>query len=110
MTESSSVAVGGRRSREEAERLVGEFEQSGMTQTAFCRAQGIALHTLAYYREKHRKQGKPGAAPLLPVELVGSLPTRDSHLRVELANGRRIAVAQGFDAILLKRLLAVLEG
>ena len=102
--------MGGRRSREEAERLVREFERSGMTQTAFCRAQGIALHTLAYYREKHRKQGKPGAAHLLPVELLGSLPARDSHLRVELANGRRIAVAQGFDAILLKRLIAVLEG
>jgi hypothetical protein len=56
---------------------------------------------LAYYRGKHRKPGKPGAAHLLPVELVGSLPARDAHLRVELANGRRIAVAQGFDAILL---------
>lgn len=102
--------MGGRRSREEAERLVREFEQSGMTPTAFCRAQGIALHTLAYYRQKYRKQGKPGAAHLLPVELVGPLPARDWHLRVELANGRRIAVAQGFDAILLKRLIAVLEG
>jgi transposase-like protein len=110
MTESSSVAVSVGRSREEAERLVLEFEQSGMTQTAFCRAQGIALHTLSYYRQKHRKQGKPGAAHLLPVELVGSLPAQESHLRVELANGRRIAVAQGFDAILLKRLISVLEG
>jgi len=110
MMESSSVAVGGRRSREQAERLVLEFEQSGMTQVAFCREQGIALHTLGYYRQKYRKQGKPHAAHLLPVELVGSLPARDSHVRVELANGRRIAVAQGFDAILLKRLIAVLEG
>jgi hypothetical protein len=29
---------------------------------------------------------------------------------LELANGRRIAVEQGFDAILLKRLITVLEG
>jgi transposase-like protein len=112
MTESSSLAVRGRRSRsrEEAERLVREFEQSGMTRTAFCEAQGIALQTLAYYRQKYRRPGRPGAAHLLPVELVGSLPARDSHLRLELANGRRIAVEQGFDAILLKRLIAVLEG
>ena len=109
MMESSSVAVGGRRSREEAERLVLEFEQSGKTQVAFCREQGIALHTLGYYRQKYRKPGKPHAAHLLPVELVGSLPARDSHLRVELANGRRIAVSADFDAETLRSLVAVLE-
>jgi hypothetical protein len=81
-----------------------------MSRTAFCEAQGIALHTLAYYRQKYRRPGRPGAARLLPVELVGPLPARVSHLRLELANGRRIAVEQGFDAILLKRLITVLEG
>jgi hypothetical protein len=110
MNESSSAAVIGRRSREEAERLVREFEQSGMTRRGFCQAQGIAGHTLDYYRQKHKRQEKAGVAQLLPVELVGPIASRGSHLRVELANGRRIAVEEGFDAILLKRLVAVLEG
>ena len=99
-----------RRSREEAERLVEEYTRSGMTRAAFCRAQGIAPHTLDYYREKHGKPKQQNLAQLLPVELVNSLPSRGSSLRVELANGRRIAVAEGFDAMLLKRLIATLEG
>ena len=110
MSESSAVVVGGRRSREEAERLVSEFEQSGMTRTAFCRGRGVALHTLDYYRRKLGNQEQPRAAQLLPVELVGALPGSSSHLRVELASGRRIAVEDGFDGLLLRRLIAVLEG
>jgi hypothetical protein len=102
--------VGSRRSREEAERLVRDFEQGGMTRTAFCQARGIAPHTLDYYRHKHRSREHPGAGQLVAVELVGRLPARGSHLRVELANGRRIAVDEGFDAMLLKRLIAALEG
>lgn len=99
-----------RRSREEGKRLVQEFEQSGMTRAAFCRARGIAQNTLAYHRRKHRNQVGAELARLLPVQLVGLQPSRGSHLRVELANGRRITVEDGFDAGLLKRLVAALEG
>ena len=102
--------MGGHRSREEAERLVSEFEQSGMTRTAFCRGRGVSPHTLDYYRRKLGNQKQPRAGQLVPVELVGSFPVRGSRLRVELANGRRITVEEGFDALLLKRLLAALEG
>lgn len=110
MSESSSLAVRIYRSREEAARLVGEYERSGMTRVAFCRAQGITPHTLDYYRRKHGGREQQGGTRLLPVELVGPLPTNGSCLRVELGNGRRIAVTEGFDAMLLKRLLAALEG
>jgi hypothetical protein len=110
MSETSSAGVSGRRSRAEGARLVSEFEQSGMTRLMFCRGRGITPHMLDYYRRKLGNQKQPGATQLLPVELVGPLPARSSHLRVELANGRRIAVEDGFDALLLRRLLAVLEG
>ena len=46
-------------------------------------------------------------ARLLPVEFVSS-PVSESTVRVELANGRRIAVQAGFDAELLRRVVAVL--
>jgi hypothetical protein len=99
---------GGRRGVN-AGRLVREFEQSRMTRKVFCRLQGIALHTLDYYRHKQKSQEQRKAGQLLPVELVGPLPGRGCHLRVELGNGRRIAVEEGFDASLLKRLVAALE-
>lgn len=44
--------MGGRRSREQGEQLVREFEQSGMTRLVFCRGRGITPHTLDYYRRK----------------------------------------------------------
>lgn len=114
MSESRVVGLGGRRSRSEAERLVLEFEQSGMTRSAFCRAQEVTAPTLDYYRRKLR--GRAEAAPqLLPVELVGTCGGGSSHgpspggLRVELANGRRIVVEEGFSASLLKSVVAALE-
>lgn len=109
MKETSSVATGDRRSREEAERLVQEFEQSGMTRKGFSQAQGIAANTLDYYRRQYRKRQEPKTAKLLPVELVGVGSRRDTGLGVELSNGRRITVEQGFDVSLLKRLIAALE-
>lgn len=99
-----------RRSRAEAERLVRDFEQSGLSRKAFCSLRGIDLHSLDYYRQRHRASAAEHAEQrLVPVELVGSAGGA-SGLRVELPNGRAIVVEAGFDASHLKRLVAVLEG
>jgi hypothetical protein len=62
-------------------------------------------------------RGRAEAAPqLLPVELVGTFargssrgPSAGGLLRVELANGRRIVVEEGFSPSLLKSVVAALE-
>jgi transposase-like protein len=115
-----------RRSQEEADRLVMEYEQSGLTRRIFCRQHSLSLATLDNYR-RQRACG-PGqaddAAPapistpavtFVPVELVKrSAPPRHTAddgacLHIELVGGRRIAVTAGFDAVTLTRLIAVLE-
>lgn len=86
-----------------------------MTRIAFCRVHGISAHRLDYYRRMLR--GRMGAAShLLPVELagpsgLGSLASMSQAvpLRVELSNGRRIVVEEGFSATLLKSVIAALE-
>ena len=82
-----------------------------MTRSAFCQAHGISAHRLDYYRRMRRERA--GAAPqLVPVELVGVTEHGVSHgvpLRVELANGRRIVVEEGFSASLLKSVVTALE-
>jgi hypothetical protein len=63
------------------------------------------------------RRGKAAVAPrLLPVELVQTPPHGSSPglsqgvgLRVELANGRRIVVEEGFSASLLQSVVAALE-
>jgi hypothetical protein len=115
MSESGVVGLSRRRSRSEGDRLVSEFEQSGMKRIAFCRAHGVSAHTLDYYRRMRR--GKMVvASQLLPVELFQASAHGTScglseavTLRVELANGRRIVVEEGFSASLLKSVVAALE-
>jgi hypothetical protein len=89
---------------------VREFDQSGLSRKEFCSAHGVALHTLDYYRQRHRgSRVAQREQRLVPVELVGATGV-GSGLRVELSNGRAIVVDAGFDASHLKRLVAVLEG
>jgi hypothetical protein len=110
MRDISTESTRRHRRQAEAERLVRDFEQSGLSRKAFCTARGVALHTLDYYRHRERvRRPVGGAEQLVPVELIDPTAT-GGDLRVELANGRRVVVEAGFDASHLKRLLAVLEG
>lgn len=78
-----------------------------MTRKAFCIERGVTMHTLDYYRQRHRALPVATIPQLLPVELIESGSA--SPLRVELANGRRIVVERGFDAGLLRRVVEALE-
>lgn len=115
---SEGIVVGRRRSRVEAERLVMEFERSGLSRRAFCAQHGLSLPSLDQYRKRCRDvmsssaRTAASANRIVPVEIfdTGALAVESSRpLRVELANGRRIEVAPGFDASTLERLIAVLE-
>ena len=110
MRDTKAVVERHRRSQAEAESLVRDFEQSGLSRKAFCSVNGVGVHTLDYYRHRKRTRGAaPAGQDLLPVDLI-SAPCMRGGLRVELANGRRIVVEAGFDVSVLKQLVAVLEG
>lgn len=116
MSEASGVAAGRHRSRVEAARLAAEYEQSGMVRKAFCAQHGLSVATLDNYRKRHRRSIPKSEGRILPVEIMaGTEPKRSSvaqgrsALWVELANGRRVEVNDGFDASTLERLIAVLE-
>jgi len=114
MSEGVVVGVRRRRSRVEAERLVLEFERSGLSRRAFCAQHGLSVPSLDQYRKRCREMVSPSAGTnrILPVEFVdawASVVEGSRSLWVELANGRRIEVAPGFDASTLERLVAVLE-
>lgn len=113
------VAVLRRRSRAEAERLVSEFEQSGLRRKEFCAAHGLSVHTLDVWRRRIAQSGC--GEKLVPVEIVadgaasvgplvaGSM-ARNGQFRVVLPQGLRIEIDPGFDASELRRLIAALEG
>ena len=110
MREINTESTRRHRSQAEVERLVRDFEQSGLSRKAFCTARGVALHTLDYYRHRDRvRRPASETEQLVPVELIDPR-SAVGGLRVELGNGRCVVVEAGFDAPHLKRLLAVLEG
>ena len=112
MSEAGSVRR--RRSRVEVEKLVAEYDASGLTRDVFCQQRGLSVVTLDKYRRRVQKWAQSGAGPMLPVEVVLSTGSNCAArgygvLVVESRSGRRIEVGRGFDAETLERLLTILD-
>lgn len=103
-----------RRTPAEIEQIVREFESSGLNRTQFCRQQGLTWGVLNRHLRRMPAASSSGTSgnALVAVELAGQkldpLPA-GSGLAVELARGRRITVAAGFDALTFRRIVQVLE-
>ena len=102
--------------------ILNDFRRSGLTQAEFCRRRDLSLHSFRKRlystppSQAHSSNGRtaaPANPHFLPVTILPepapSTPAPPSHLELVLTDGRRIAVAPGFDADTLRRLLAVLE-
>jgi hypothetical protein len=113
MNEQQVCEVRRRRSRQEVEQLVAEFESGRLNRSEFCRERGLALSTLARYRRGRVQQTPTGSNTLLAVEVSGRAAgpvATCSALAVVLRGGRRVEVGRGFDAGTLAQLVHVLEG
>ena len=113
---SDAGSVRKRRSRVEVEKLVAEYEASGLTRDGFCQQRGLSVTVLDKYRRRVQKWARSGAGPMLPVEVVLSTAQGSSCvargagvLVVESRSGRRMEVGRGFDAETLERLLTILD-
>ena len=107
--------------REEWAERVGRWRRSGLTAKEFARSVGINSGTLTYWacRLGRERRGRDAASPRSGssrrtpevgfVELMAGSGS-DGRFEVELGNGRRLRVPASFEAAVLERLLAVLEG
>ena len=114
MNEEQVSVVRRRRSRQEVEQLIAEYESSGLSRSEFCRERGLSLSTLSRYRKRRARQAPAGRNALLAVEVSGRAPApigaTGSALAVVLRGGRRIEMGRGFDTGALEQLVRVLEG
>ena len=119
MDSNGVVRLSHRRSRVEADRLVSEFERSGLRRKEFCSAHGLAVPTLDAWRRRVVQSGAD--EKIVPVEIVedraanaGSGRTvngvSNGQFRIVLADGLRIEIDPGFDASELRRLITALNG
>lgn len=114
MTEEQVCKGPRRRSRQEVDQLVAEYESSGLSRQEFCQERGVGLSTLDRYRTRRKRQAPAGSNALLAVEVSGRAPLplagTGSALVAVLRGGRRIEVGRGFDTSALSQLVRVLEG
>src|ERR1700678_2188555 len=114
MNEEQLCKVARRRSRQEVDQLVAEYESSGLSRQEFCRERGVGLSTLDRYRIRRKRQAASGSNVFLPVEVSTRTPVpiagAGSVLVAVLGGGRRIEVGRGFDTSALEQLVRVLEG
>ena len=101
--------------------LLNDFRRSGLTHAEFCERRGISIHSFRkhLYRVPAPKPNpanhpsSDAAAHFFPVTVLPDpIPaTAASRQPIELllGNGRRIAVAPGFDPQTLRQLIAVVE-
>src|ERR1039458_7984691 len=101
MNEEQVGALRRRRSWQEVEQVVAEYESTGRSRIEFCRERGVALSTLGRYRSRQGRQASAGSNALLSVEVSGRAPApiaaTGSVMAVVLRSGRRIEVGCGFD-------------
>ncbi len=88
-------------SKEEKQRIVDGFTQSGMTRGEYCRKHNIAVTTFDYWRRIRKNK------PRL-VEIAVETQPRGGFALV-LANGRRIESSWGFAEADLLRLIRAAE-
>jgi hypothetical protein len=115
--------------------IFNDFRRSGLTQAEFCRRRQISLCSFRYHfyqpctsklaSSDDRSPSKAKPTPIddrspsstdhhfLPITILPdptpTIPAAQSHLELILPNGRRIAVACGFDSQTLRHLIAVVE-
>ena len=91
MSEAGSVRR--RRGRVEVEKLVAEYEASGLTRDGFCQQRGLSVAALDKYRQRVQKWARSGAGPMLPVEVVLSAAQGSKQnsyrLHIRLLLGKR---------------------
>ena len=94
--------------------VIDDVHQAGLKQAEFCRRRGLSLHTFRkYFYGSQPTTAVTPHAKFLPLTTLAetSEPERSDPdpIVLILPRGRRVAVAPGFDADTLGRLLDVLR-
>lgn len=105
MAEKSKALVKLRWSESDARAVVSAWRQSGKRISEFAVENGLSEERVR--RWSVRLEGRGRRERFYPVRLVGG---ESAAIEVELLNGRRVRVREGFSSEELRRVLEVVEG
>jgi transposase-like protein len=94
---------------EERERLIQEYESSGLTQKAFCEREGINVHTFVSWLGKRKSLGKSSRRkePAFEEIFLRAGPGHATGLEVQLPGGE---IVRGSEAVEVAKLVSLLRG
>ena len=88
------------------------WQQTGLTQTEYCRQHNLKHHQLVYWKKRFLKtETDVSFVPLKLEDLLDLPPRRDqASLTLEINNQFKIEIRADFDARLLRQLIFALRG
>ena len=94
--------------------VLSRFQDSGLSQKAYCLREDLSLPSFLYHYYRRTKNSQlvetpPSFLPVIVKPIPQYHPDPNDALVLVLPAGRRLAVSAGFDRSTLERLLDVLE-
>lgn len=91
---------------------IDSWQETGLTQTEYCRQHNLKHHQLVYWKKRFLKA--PTDVPFVPIKLEDLLnipaPPESACLPLVINNHLKIEIRPGFDAQLLRQLIFALQG
>ena len=110
--EKSQRQIENKEKRKKWKKHIAAWEESGITQTEYCRIHGLNAGQFTYYKSQLKR--KSGTLPLVPIQinpdLFQSEPVCRSPLRLNIENGLQIEIENDFDPSLLNALIRTVRG
>jgi len=91
---------------------IDSWQETGLTQTEYCRQHNLKHHQLVYWKKRFLKA--PTDVPFVPIKLEDLLDIpaapESACLPLVINNHLKIEIRPGFDAQLLRQLIFALQG
>ena len=81
-----------------------QWQQSGLTQKAFCQQNDIAYHVFHYYYGRFRSNNNDQASSFIKLQVAPGYVS--THTELVLVDGKRLLFHQGVSANFLKALIS----
>lgn len=96
-----------RRTREQIEELLAAYQEAGLTQSEFCRQQGLSVATFGSWRRKHRGHAESRGVGFCEVRLKEGAGTESTAIR--LTDGTEVFLAGGLSPARVAEYVAALR-
>ena len=87
------------------DKIVG-WQQSGLTQKAFCAQHNIAYHVFHYYYGRFRIKENDKPSSFIKLQVASNALSPSAHMELILPDGRRLLFHQQVSADFLKSLIS----